>query len=405
MTRGIIIVGAGATGSRAAISLRTAGYTGLITLIGDEALMPYDRPPLSKAAVTDEAEPTPVLLLDPDTAASQKIDLRLGMSARHIARESKTLLLSDGSTLGYDRLLLATGAKPRKLAIPGGERALSLRNFEDAVTLRAHFHPGKRMVIVGGGFIGLEIAASAIKRGSNVTVIEAQPRILMRGVPAAIADVVYARHRGAGVEVLTGVGLTRIDEGSVLLDSGREISFDAVIAGIGAVPETQLAEAAGLDIENGIAVNTTLVTSDPDIFAAGDCCSFPHGLFGGERIRLEAWRNAQDQGVLVAENMLGAGKDYATVPWFWSDQYDLSLQVSGLPAAGSVIIERRPAPGILILFHLAHDGRLIGISGIGPGNAVARDIKLGEMLIARRICPDPATLAMPDISLKLLLRV
>ena len=387
MTAGIVIVGAGLAGHSAATGLRAAGYDGRLTLIGAETRAPYDRPPLSKAALTDAAEPLPAWLMDPGTADAFKAEVYRGVTALRLDRAAKTILPSDGSSIPYEKLLLATGAKPRKLTIPGGELALLLRNFEDAQALRAQLRPERRIVIVGGGFIGLELAASAIRRGCKVTLVEAQPRILMRGVPEAIARLVHERHAAAGVDLLTGVGLAAIDAAAVHLADGREIRYDVLVAGIGAAPETRLAEAAGLAIENGIAVDAALRTSDPDIFAAGDCCSFPHPLFGDTRIRLEAWRNAQDQGMHVAQNLLGAGRKYTSVPWFWSDQHDLSLQVAGLPALGPATIERKPMPGTLVLFHLTAEGRLVGAGGIGIGNAVARDIKLGEMLIAKARTP------------------
>jgi 3-phenylpropionate/trans-cinnamate dioxygenase ferredoxin reductase subunit len=290
------------------------------------------------------------------------------------------------------------------LSVPGGENAWTLRNFDDALALRKAFEPGRRIVLIGAGFIGLELAASAAKRGSHVTVVEALPRILMRGVPEHIARIVHERHAAAGVEIIVGAGIASIGPCSVGLSDGREIAADTVVAGIGAAPDTHLAEEAGLAVDNGIAVDATLRTSDPDIYAAGDCCSFPHALFGGARMRLEAWRNAQVQGLHAAENMLGADKEYQAVPWFWSDQYDLSLQIAGLPAHGTDTIERKSGPGSLLLFHLAEDGRLVGASGIGPGNSIARDIKLAEMLIAKAARPPAAALADSSVALKSLLK-
>jgi 3-phenylpropionate/trans-cinnamate dioxygenase ferredoxin reductase subunit len=400
----MVIIGAGMAGHRAVIGLRAAGHQGAITLIGEETWMPYDRPPLSKSALTAETEPLPVWLMDEDIATSLKAETLRGLSVVHIDRASRTVRLSDASTVPYAKLLLATGAKPRLLSVPGGENAWTLRNFEDALALRKAFVPGRRIVLVGAGFIGLELAASAVTRGSRVTVIEAQPRILMRGVPERIARIVHDRHAAAGVELIVGASIASIGRHSVNLSDGREIAADTVVAGIGAAPDTRLAEASGLVIDNGIAVDATLKTSDPDIFAAGDCCSFPHALFGGSRIRLEAWRNAQSQGMHAAENMLGADKAFQAVPWFWSDQYDLSLQIAGLPDQGSDMVERKPGPDSLLLFHLRQDGRLVGASGIGPGNAIARDIKLSEMLIAKGACPDIAALADASVTLKSLLK-
>jgi len=401
MAGGIVIVGAGLAGHSAATALRAAGYQGALTLIGRENRPAYDRPPLSKAAIMAEAEPQPSWLAQ---SSPVEADHRQGVSAVGIDRSAKTVELSDRSRLPYGKLLLALGARPRPLTVPGGERALLLRNFEDAVALRASFQPGRRVVIIGGGFIGLELAASAVKRGCRVTVIEAQPRLLMRGVPEAIARIIHDRHLAAGVEIRTGVGIAALDTDSVQLADGNTLSCDVVVAGIGAAPETALAEAAGLAVANGITVDATLRTGDPDIFAAGDCCAFPHPRFGDQPIRLEAWRNAQDQGAFVARAMLGADAAYAAIPSFWSDQYDLSMQIAGLPGLGATAVMRQPAEGAMLLFHLAGDGRLVGASGIGPGNAVARDIKLAEMLIARGNHPDPQALASPSVSLKALLK-
>lgn len=400
----MVIIGAGMAGHRAVISLRANNYDGAITLIGEEPLMPYDRPPLSKAAIADEAEPQPLWLMDEGIAASLRADVRRNVKAVSIDRAQKAVTLSNGQSVSYDKLLLATGAKPRKLSLPGGEQALLLRNFEDAVALRQRFAPGKHIVIIGGGFIGLELASSATKRGSRVTVIEAQPRILMRGVPEEIARIVHDRHLAAGVVMMTGTSLASLAPNAVVLPDGRRIAADTIVAGIGAAPDTALAAQAGLALDNGIAVNSQLQTSDENIYAAGDCCSFPHGVFGERRVRLEAWRNAQDQGTLAGENMLGAGKAYRAVPWFWSDQYDLSLQVAGLADAGTGTVARRPNAEILILFHLADDGTLKGVSAIGPGNSIARDVKLAEMLIARGAKPDAAALADPAVQLKALLK-
>jgi 3-phenylpropionate/trans-cinnamate dioxygenase ferredoxin reductase subunit len=400
----MVIIGAGMAGHRAVISLRASNYEGPITLIGEEALMPYDRPPLSKASIAEEAEPTPIWLMDEGIAASLKAEVKRGVAAKAIDRKNKTVALADGGMVPYAKLLIATGAKPRKLSLPGGEHALLLRNFEDTLLLRQKFQPGKRIVIIGGGFIGLELASSAAKRGCKVTLIEALPRILMRGVPEAIATIVHARHVAAGVDMQTGSAISALERDAVLLADGRRIAADTIVAGIGAAPDVALAQGAGLALDNGIAVDGTLQTSDADIFAAGDCCSFPHPLFGGRRIRLEAWRNAQDQGSLAAENMLGAGKTYKAVPWFWSDQYELSLQVAGLSDAGPRTVERRSSPETLLLFHLDEAGTIKGASAIGPGNSIARDVKFAEMLIAREAKPDPAALADPAVQLKTLLR-
>ena len=223
------------------------------------------------------------------------------------------------------------------------------------------------MAIIGGGFIGLELAASAAKRGCHVTVIEAQPRVLMRGVTQEIATRIAARHVEAGVSILANASIAQIGLDRIVLSDGREVAADIIIAGIGAAPRFKLAEQAGLAIDNGISCNTYLQTSDPHIFAVGDCCSFPHPIFGNERLRLEAWRNASDQAIVAVENMLGGQRQYEAVPWFWTDQYELNLQIAGLPHLGVSVVKRVPKENALILCHVGAEGRLISASGIGAG--------------------------------------
>ncbi|TGQ74233.1 ferredoxin reductase [Mesorhizobium sp. M00.F.Ca.ET.186.01.1.1] len=407
MAQGMVIVGAGECGGRAALALRDLGYEGPVTLVGDEPHLPYERPPLSKEAMASETPEIRAITSD-ELLAEKSIRHLRSVRAAGIDRTAHVVRLSDGASLSYDKLLLATGSTPRKLPMPGlGSRCVYLRTFADALAIRAHLRAGSRIAIVGGGFIGLELAASARKLGASVTVIEAQPRILMRGVPVEIAGIVHDAHEAEGVKILAGQGITAIADDSaevrVTLADGKDIVADLSVIGIGAVPVTTLAAEAGLTIDNGIAVDAELRTSDPDVFAAGDCCSFPLAVYGGRRVRLEAWRNAQEQGALAARNMLGAGEAHAAVPWFWSDQYGLSLQIAGLSDEGRGIVRRDLGEGAFILFHLAEDGRLVAASGIGPGNTVARDIRLAEMLIGKRAKPAPEALGSPDVKLKALL--
>ncbi|MCB1433945.1 MAG: FAD-dependent oxidoreductase [Alphaproteobacteria bacterium] len=400
----MVIIGAGMAGARAVVNLRASGWQGAITLIGEETLLPYDRPPLSKSMITDEAEPAPVWLLQDSVVASLDARVITGNRAVAIDRLVKAVELEDGERISYDKLLLATGAAPRRLTVTGGELVYTLRNYGDGDHLRNRLRASASAAIIGGGFIGLEVAASARKLGCRVALIEAQPRILMRGVPEDIAAVIHARHAEAGVSLHVGTGLSAVETGGVVLADGRKIEAEIVIAGIGAAPEVALATQAGLDIDNGIACDATLRTSDPDIYAAGDCCSFPHDLFGGKRIRLESWRNASDQANVATENMLGGTKTYTAVPWFWSDQYDLSLQIAGLPGDAVSTVRRTVSDSAVLIFHLDGSGRLVAASGVGQGNAVARDIKLSEMLIGKRAAPDAASLADPGVSLKKLLQ-
>ena len=398
-----VIIGAGETGVRAALKLREDGYSGSITLINGEAHTPYERPPLSKST----GEPVTLKPVSgADHLSAQNITLLTGERARLINRSAKRVELENGSVLPYDRLLLATGATPRALTLNGTAipSAFTLRTYDDAIAIEARILPGTKFVIIGGGFIGLELAAMARAKSVDVTVIETQPRLLARAVPAEIATRLEQRHRDSGVTLHLGATITSITPDHVItLASGETLHADTLIAGIGSIPATSLAEQAGLQIDNGIAVDATLATSDPDIFAAGDCCSFPHPVYGNKRIRIESWRAAQQQGDHAARAMMGSTEPFSALPWFWTDQYDLSVQIAGLPSEGATHVRRETEDGSLLLFHLATDNRLIAASGIGLGNAVAKDIRLSEMLIDRRAVLSPDELANPAIRLKALL--
>jgi 3-phenylpropionate/trans-cinnamate dioxygenase ferredoxin reductase subunit len=409
VSAGIVIVGAGHAGTSAAVTLRAEGWSGPVTLVGGEAFHPYERPPLSKAFMLSQHEQPGVHIVSEGWFAANGVAHLRGTAAMAVDLAARTVRLADGGSLAYAQLLLCTGARPRRLPVKGdaADAVLYLRSFGDALALRGRLAGGGHLLVVGGGFIGLEIAASARAKGCPVTIVEAGPRLLTRGVPESIARRVAARHEAEGVRVICGAGLTAVnrDGGSlcVTLADGTQIDCDAIVAGVGAIPETGLAEEAGLAIDNGIAVNASLRTSDPHVFAAGDCCSFPHLLLGGRRIRLEAWRNAQDQGATAARAMLGREVTYDVVPWFWSDQYDLTIQVAGLPDEAARIVTRPLADGVDLNFHLAHDGRLVAASAFGPNGLIGREVRLAEMLIARSARPDPDALASPQVRLKSLL--
>ena len=401
-----VIIGAGECGARAAFALREKGFDGEITLVGTETLLPYERPPLSKASISEALEPK--LIAASERYADVGIRLMTGVSAKSLDAEAKRVVLSDGSVLSYDKLLLATGASPR--AFPGAPAVSAwiraLRTHHDAVSLRDVMKPGRHIAIIGGGFIGLEVAATAIKLGARVTLVEGLERVLKRGVPEEIALALSERHRGEGIDLRCGAAIEAVGEetGHAFIKiAGERLEADLILVGIGAQPNVELAQAAGLAIENGIAVDGHLQTSSPDIYAAGDCCSFPLEIYGGKRVRLESWRNAQEQGNLAAANMMGANEAVSAVPWFWSDQYDLTLQIAGLADGAVTHLRRDLGDGAFILFHLDGKGRLLAASGIGTGNAVARDIRLAEMLIAARAHPDPAALTASNVKLKSLL--
>ncbi len=401
-----VIVGAGECGTRAAFALREKGFGGEVTLIGSEPHAPYERPPLSKAGLAGGVDPK--FIASHETYPAGNIRLLTGVTTISVDAVARTIALSDGSQLAYDRLMLATGASARNFPnAPESSHIRSLRTHYDAVTLRAILQPGRRLAVIGGGFIGLEVAATARQLGADVVLIEGLERVLKRGVPEEIAHVVAERHRAEGLDLRCGVSIESLTERNgkavIALSTGEMIEADLALIGIGARPNVELAEATGLVIDNGIAVDDRLRTSIPDIFAAGDCCSFPLALYGGRRVRLESWRNAQQQGMLAAANMLGADEPVSAVPWFWSDQYDMTLQIAGLADGAVMHLRRDLGERAFILFHLDGEGRLIAASGIGPGNAVARDIRLAEMLIAARTHPDPAALTASNVKLKTLL--
>jgi 3-phenylpropionate/trans-cinnamate dioxygenase ferredoxin reductase subunit len=314
-------------------------------------------------------------------------------------RSAKTVFLSNGQTLSYDRLLLATGARARTFAGLGD--AAVLRTLEDAKAIISALSLGKRLIIIGGGFIGLELAATARTVGTQVILLEMADGLMARGVPAEIAAIMEDRHRAEGVDIRLETKILRANATSVELEDGSRLDADVVVAGVGAEPVTDLALAAGLQIEDGIVVDSRFTTSDTDIFAAGDCCRFP---YRGRTVRLESWRAAQDQANHAAKAMLGDDTPYAIAPWFWSDQYDLTLQIAGLSTPGTTRIRRPVGDDGFILFECASDGTLVAASGVGRGNAVAKDIRLAEMIIAVQGRPAPEALADPAANLKKVLR-
>jgi 3-phenylpropionate/trans-cinnamate dioxygenase ferredoxin reductase component len=404
----MVIVGGGQCGARAAHALRDNGWDGAIVLLGDEGLLPYERPPLSKAVLLGQKTAAQCALYDEAFYRDQRIDVRMHAAVTTIDRVSRKVRLGDGEAVEYHRLLIATGAEPRRLNLPGVELqgVHRLRSVPDALSIASDLIPGSRIAVIGAGFIGLEIAASAVARGCEVVVLEAAPRALMRAVPDAVADTLIELHRRLGVDVRFDVkvdgltGDTRVT--GVKLADGDFVPCDAVVIGIGVSPRTALAQATGIDIDNGVAVDATLRTSDPAIYAAGDVCSFFHPLFQ-RRLRLECWKNAEDQARVAARNMLGFEETYASVPWFWSDQYDTTIQIAGMPAFGVTTVVRETGVASRVFFALDDDGALVGASGVGLSGEIARDVRIAQELIARRACIEPALLADRSTKLRSLL--
>lgn len=398
----IVIVGAGQAGAALAAKLRASGHQGQITMIGEEPAPPYQRPPLSKAYLLGEMEEERLWLRAPSFWADQKITLKLGQRVTAIDTAARTVT-AGVEVIGYDHLALTTGSTPRRLPsaigghLPG---VYTVRTLADVDAMRAECVAGRRVVIVGGGYIGLEAASVAAKLGLDVTVLEMAPRILQRVAAPETSDYIRALHQAHGVKIMESTGLGRLLGESrvtgVRLSDGRELPADFVIVGVGITPNTSEAEAAGIALDNGIATDAFGRTSAPGVWAAGDCASFP---WQGGRIRLESVGNAIDQAEVVAENILGAGKEYIAAPWFWSDQYDCKLQIAGLNTGYDRLVTR-PGDGGAVSFWYYRGNRLLALDAMND----ARAYMVGKRLIETGKSPDPATIADPATNLKALLK-
>nr|WP_269391693.1 FAD-dependent oxidoreductase [Hoeflea alexandrii] len=398
---GIVVIGAGQAGASLATRLRRSGYEGRITLVGAEPLPPYQRPPLSKRYLLGEISTESLLLRPTEFYADQAISLRLGEPVSALDPVTRRIRIGD-RVLTYDQLALTTGSVARRLpAGIGGNLAgiHCLRNYSDVDRMLTDFRKARRVLIVGGGFIGLEAAAVAAERGLGVTVLERADRILQRVVCSETSDYFRNLHAARGVDIREGVGLIRLTgdrhvTGAELSD-GTRLETDLVIAGIGIEPETQLARSAGLQIDNGIATNAYGVTSIAGIWAAGDCASVPHE---GTRLRLESVQNAVDQAECVADNMLGAGKPYVPKPWFWSDQYDVKLQIAGLSSGYRRLVVRGEERGPRSHWYFGERG-LLAVDAMND----PRSFMVARRALQCGIDVDPQTVADPAVDLKLML--
>lgn len=402
MTR-VVIIGAGHAGGTAAALLRQYGHEGPIVLAGEEPAPPYQRPPLSKAWLKGEADLEALLLRPEVFYAEHDIDLRTGVTATAIDAAARTVTFADGTVEPYDALILATGSTARRLTVPGADRPglLELRTLADAGRLKAALAPGRRLVIVGGGYVGLEAAASARALGAEAVVIERMDRVLARVASETLSAFFTARHRAEGVEILTGAEVTAFEEAGVRLADGRLIEADAVLVGVGALARDALARAAGLACENGVVVDEHARTSDPAIWAIGDATFRPVAAHGGRRHRLESVPNALEQAKQAASAIAGRAAPAPEVPWFWSDQYDLKLQIAGLPDGADRQIVRGD-PGVIgagasfAVFHLAGD-RILCVEAV---NAPA-EFMAGRMMIGKATPVDAEKLADLSVSMKM----
>lgn len=397
----IVIIGAGQAGSSLAVKLRALGFDGDITLIGEEPVPPYQRPPLSKKYMLGEMEVERLYLRPEAFYAEQNITLRTNARVTAIDPQAKTVTL-DNEVLPYDQLALTTGSTPIRLpdAIGGGLGGVyTVRTLADADAMAPEFTEGRHVLVIGGGYIGLEAAAVAAAKGLKVTLVEMADRILQRVASPETSDYFRALHRRHGVDIREGVGLERLNGDtrvtSATLSDGSTLDIDFAIVGIGIRPATALAEAAGLTIDNGIRVDSHGRTSDPSIFAAGDCTSFP---YKGGRIRLESVPNAIEQAEATAAAMLGDTGEYLAKPWFWSDQYDVKLQIAGLNAGyDRVVVRDSGGPRS----HWYYRGEtLLAVDAMNDPRAYM----VGKRLIESGKSPDPQAVADPETDLKSLLK-
>ena len=395
----VVIIGAGHAGGSAAAFLRQYGFDGDIVLAGEEAAPPYQRPPLSKAWLKGEADLDALLLRPESFYAEHRIDFRRSVTAVAVDAEAKSVAFADGAREGYDILILATGSTARKLPVPGGDHPelLELRTLRDAERLKAVLGQGKRLAVVGGGYVGLEAAASARALGAGAVVIEREPRVLARVASQTLSVFFTARHRAEGVEILTGAEVASVAGNGVTLADGGTVQADAVLVGVGAVACDALAVSAGLACDNGVVVDAEARTGNPSIFAIGDMTRRPIPALGGVSWRLESVPNALEQAKQAAAAITGRPQPAPEVPWFWSDQYDLKLQIAGLPLnADRRIVRGDPDGSSFAVFHLVGD-RIVCVEAVNA----PPEFMAGKSLIAKRTPVDPDRLADTAVSMKM----
>jgi 3-phenylpropionate/trans-cinnamate dioxygenase ferredoxin reductase subunit len=404
MDKGTLIIGAGQAAAQAAISLRQLKYSDPITIIGEEPYLPYQRPPLSKGYLADLISENEVYLKPAEFWQKFNIATKISTVVQSLSIDEKQVLLDDGSFMKYDNLIIATGTRPRQLNCPGSDllQVHSLRSLSDAKQLKSVLSVGKNIVIIGGGYVGLECAATAIKKRMNVTLIEAQDRILARVTGQEISSFFTEEHRRAGVDIRLSQQIVAlhgdIDVEGVELSSGEILPVELVLVGIGAIANDHLAKDAGLDCEDGIVVDEFCQTSQANIYAIGDVTRHPNAIYG-TKVRLESVHNAIEQGKTAAFSIVGKPRPYSQVPWFWSDQYDLKLQTAGLNANYDQVIIRGDMMERKFAVFYMHDKRLIACDAV---NSPAEYMG-ARVLIAKQACPNANMLANPSIAMKELL--
>ncbi|MFE9327539.1 NAD(P)/FAD-dependent oxidoreductase [Nocardia sp. NPDC052278] len=401
----VVVIGTGQAGADTATALRLDGFRGPIVMIGEEPSLPYYRPPLSKAYLKGASTAEDLLLRGGEIYDRERIEVRTGVTAVSLDVRAHEVLLSDGDRVGYDRLVLATGGRPRRLDRPdltSAPNVHTLRTLADATALREHCVPGARAVVLGAGYIGLEFAASATQLGVAVTVLEVAPRVLARVTSPVVSEFFQRVHREEGVRILLEARIERFVTGTsgeataVELADGTVVETDFILLGVGIAPRTELAEAAGLEVDNGIVVDEFLRTSDPDIFAVGDVARFADMRSGGSR-RLESVPNASEHARCVAAAITGKPRALDALPWFWSDQFDLKLKVAGLAEdCDRIVVRRDPAAGRRLTVLYLREDVVVAADVINH----PADFATAKRLIAAGRPIDPARAADPDIALK-----
>ena len=401
MSRKIVIVGAGHSTGQLVSSLRQKGFDGRIIAVGDEPYPPYQRPPLSKKFLAGELSLERIYFKPDAFYTENDIELRLDTQVTAIDRQTKSVSCADGSTLDYDDLVLATGTRVRHLHLPGSDLAglHYLRNIDDVLNIQADIAKQRRLLIIGAGYIGLEVAAVTVQRGLEVTVVETENRVLSRVVSPQLSEFYQQEHAAHGVKFLLGAsasrfsGEQRVQE--VELADGRRIPADMVIIGVGVIPNSELASDAGLAVDNGIVVDEHCRTADPHIYAIGDCTMHPNSLLG-RSLRLESVHNALEQAKTAAANLLGEDVRYSQVPWFWSDQYDLKLQIAGLSQGYDQAVTRGDPHSRSFACLYLRNGKLLAIDAVNS----PRDFMQAKPLIAAGVRPDIDALRNTAIALK-----
>ncbi len=403
--RTFIIIGASQAGGWTAKTLRNEGFEGTVIMIGEEPYLPYERPPLSKDALLGETDVESTYFWPPETYEEDRIDVRLNTRVTAIDREAKTVTLDNGETLTWDKLAITTGARVRPLPIDGADLSgvHYLRNMDDTLAIREDAVKGGTAVIIGGGWIGLECAATLGKLGCKPVVVEFADRLCGRAVTPDISDWMLEFHRAKGVDVRLNTGVEKLEgDGAVsraILSDGSAIDCSIVVIGIGVLPNVELAEEAGLEVDNGIVVDEFCRTSDPDIFSAGDVTNHPNGLLG-RRIRLESWENAMNQGINAGKSMLDAGAPYSEIPWFWSDQFDANIQMIGLPEEWDETATRGDKSANEFVEFYLKDGVIVGAISVNS----TRDLRFGKRLMQAGKQVTAADLANTDIKMQALLK-